>query len=660
MKKIIIFFIFLVICLGLVDSAIIANLPENNVCCFDGSYLDGNVSSLWNNIDDLESVKSCNGVGFMNWSNGTYVSCGIPLNTVYSISINSGLLLRGLNLSLKNCSNNQILKNVSGGWNCSEDNIGTSIPYWITEQDNTTSNLSINGGNVKVSKKLIVNDSVKIRTIKPYANDAGLTVYTSSNYPNTVTDPVPLLLVGTSQTPMAFYSGSSIQAYMKSDDAGNLAAGSRAAFIIETGGSPPFGYANERMQVSSTGQVLINTRTGDGTSKLQVEGKINGGSLNIVSGIYSVIPGGTNNIASGDYSAVMGGYKNTASGFYSAVCGGGASDPVYGCGSSWILGCSSSWNASFCDNPACIEEIPCEASVAYCQDHPECNDETTCETGSAYCTNPTCTEQISCELTHPCVNGACDGSQGDCEATADYCNDPSCTSQSVCTANGQWCSDGSCTTQESCVNVAFCNDLSCTDQGSCQLAISYCDNGACYDQTSCEGDPCYSTWHHGCNSVWNAFCSSTWNIGCNSIWHTTCSSTWYTTYCGSSWIYQGCNSQWITDVCSSTWYNAVCDDPGCVTPTSCVSANYCADESCATQEICERENYAGETGNIASGNYSAVLGGTENIASGRYSTAIGYKAVAEQDESFVIQFDTVKYVFNKSGIYNTTGERIAG
>lgn len=644
--------------MGLVDGVIIANLPENNVCCFNGSYLDDNISVLSDDINNLESVKSCNGNGFINWTNGTYASCGnISMPGNYNINLNTGLILRGLNLSLMNCSNNEILKNMSGGWFCSNDSIGSYIPYWLTLNGNTTSNRSINNGSVTVSNKLIVNDSILVKTSKIYGNGAGLIVYTASGYPNDPNGPAVLLLVGTSQTPMAFYSGSAIQAYMKSDDVGNLAAGSKAAYIIETGG---FGYAYERMQVSSTGQVLVHTRTGDGTSALQVEGKINGGSLNSVSGLYSVIPGGTNNIASGDFSAVMGGYKNTASGFYSAVCGGGASDPLYGCDSTWMAGCSSTWNTSFCDNLGCTDEINCEATAAYCLDHPECTDELACETNTPYCVNGNCIEQVSCELSHPCLNGACDGSQTDCEATADYCANPYCTTQARCVAYQPWCDDFSCTVQETCEEQPFCNDPSCTDKSSCELAQSYCENGACYDEQSCIGDPCYSVWHKGCNSVWNPNCGSTWNNACNSVWHTTCSSTWYPTYCSSSWIYQGCNSQWITDICSSTWYDAVCDDPGCTTAISCVEDYYCVDESCNTQDMCERENYAGENGNIASGNYSAVLGGTLNTASGKYSTAIGHNAVANQDDSFVIQFDAVKYVFNKSGMYNSTGDRIGG
>lgn len=152
--------------------------------------------------------------------------------------------------------------------------VGTNS--WTDDGSAQTAGTTVTPNDALGFYNLVVGGNITVGTPNAtdfYKNGATLTTFGISNYPNSGTDPVPLLIAGTAQVPMAFYStdynGGDIVAYVKGDSAGYLAFGGMTAIVFEAGG---FGAGYETARFTGNKNVLIGTTTDDAVNKLQVNG----------------------------------------------------------------------------------------------------------------------------------------------------------------------------------------------------------------------------------------------------------------------------------------------------------------------------------------------------------------------------------------------------
>ncbi|MFH0862947.1 MAG: hypothetical protein V1875_07965 [Candidatus Altiarchaeota archaeon] len=160
------------------------------------------------------------------------------------------------------CLDGKILKRSGGIWTCADDDTtgGTALePLWISVNSITTSNASINGGNVNVSGSISMATS---RATGNYSVALGFGNNATGNY--------------------AVVSGGQ----------GNLAGNN---WTVVAGG-----------------------RNNRANSSFAV---VSGGENNTAEANYSVVSGGLNNHAEGMYSSIPGGYRVNATGNYSMAAG---------------------------------------------------------------------------------------------------------------------------------------------------------------------------------------------------------------------------------------------------------------------------------------------------------------------------------------------------
>jgi len=302
------------------------------------------------------------------------------------------------------------------------------------------------------------------------------------------------------------------------------------------------------------------------------------------------------------------------------------------------LGCNTAWNSGFCDNELCSTEETCNAPL---------NCESTwnngnCDGADYECCNQegyNCDNREDCEDCGGTYTGHCEGGNTECCNQEGYNCDSNPSQCEECGGSSydNWCSDPICiddqTRCEDPLNAcnsawhnccsstwwtADCENPSCNNEADCTATSDYCDDGNCYDQESCEGDPCYSTWHTTCSSVWHSIdecgdpscdnqgaceCSDSYCEDGRCLSQTPCE----TFACNSNWNAEYCNNPVCTNQstcqapwgCGSTWiYTETCNDARCTNQSSCVatygcasiwnSINFCDNGNCLTQAVCER------------------------------------------------------------------------
>lgn len=206
-----------------------------------------------------------------------------------------------LNIS-NNCIDGQVLKNISGGWNCSNDfdtitNMSIinntidsrNIPYWISLNGNTTSNLSVNSGNIHITGRL-----------STYTSKASAIGSTAIGSRNLASNNIATVVGGEDNIANGLYS-------LVLGGAGNVASGYGSV-------------ASGNFNVASG--FFSSVLSGATNTALNSGALVVGGLSNTAAGDNTVVVGGINNLAGTDASAVFGGVNNIGAGQYCFIGGG--------------------------------------------------------------------------------------------------------------------------------------------------------------------------------------------------------------------------------------------------------------------------------------------------------------------------------------------------
>jgi hypothetical protein len=222
-------------------------------------------------------------------------------------------------------TNDKILKRVSGTWQCADDATGgggASIPFWITSGGNTTSNLSVNQGDVRITGRLSQNTSI---ANGDYAVALGRDGQALANYAT----------VGGGYANTAYGDYATVGGGRSNEASGEYATvgGGRSNEASDYYATVGGGYTNTAYGYYPTvGGGYTNTASDDfatvgGGRSNEASGysaTVGGGRSNEASDYYATVGGGRSNEASDYYATVGGGYYNTASANYAGVASGQA------------------------------------------------------------------------------------------------------------------------------------------------------------------------------------------------------------------------------------------------------------------------------------------------------------------------------------------------
>jgi len=205
------------------------------------------------------------------------------------------------------------------------EGISVAVPYWASFNGNTTSNLSINEGNVHISGRLSMNTSQAV-------GDNSVALGSSNKAYN-------YAAVGGGVNNIASGDGTVIS--------GGANNGAYGQYSTVSGGNS--NTANVQFAVVSGG---------DSNSALDSYAVVSGGIHNFARSYGAVVSGGAINIASGEYSVVLGGRNVNATGNYSLAYGdrvqagtnvGNATEYIFAFGYSFTNPTSRSFAVGFGD-----------------------------------------------------------------------------------------------------------------------------------------------------------------------------------------------------------------------------------------------------------------------------------------------------------------------